>query len=139
MARRRIERTLTFLTTYTATHFTHEEACMTRMHCRAAEANKTAHDAMRGEIAKIKSRIASARNPEPRRRPAREAPGRLAAHPHLHSGRHLAGVRRCQVLKGRLYGSHSPEDVGDMRRAFPSSCLVLLTVSPDPCATLLFT
>ena len=32
---------------------------MTRMHCSAALANKAAHDAMRGEIAAIKSRIAS--------------------------------------------------------------------------------
>ena len=32
---------------------------MTRLHCRAAEANKTAHDGLRGEIAKIKSRIAA--------------------------------------------------------------------------------
>jgi hemerythrin-like metal-binding protein len=54
-----LERTLTFLTAYTASHFTHEEACMSRLRCRAAEANKVAHDAMRGEIAKIKSRIAS--------------------------------------------------------------------------------
>ena len=32
---------------------------MSRLRCRAAEANKVAHDAMRGEIAKIKSRVAS--------------------------------------------------------------------------------
>jgi len=55
-----LERTLNFLTSYTASHFTHEEARMTMMHCRAAEANKGAHDELRGEIAKIKSRIASA-------------------------------------------------------------------------------
>jgi len=54
-----LERTLTFLTAYTASHFTHEEACISWLRCRAAEANKVAHDAMRGEIAKIKSRIAS--------------------------------------------------------------------------------
>ncbi len=54
-----LEQTLTFLTSYTATHFTHEEACMNRLRCTAAEANKIAHDAMRGEIARIKSRIAS--------------------------------------------------------------------------------
>ncbi len=54
-----LEQTLTFLTSYTASHFTHEEACMNRLRCPAAEANKAAHDALRGEIAKIKSRIAS--------------------------------------------------------------------------------
>ncbi len=54
-----VEQTLTFLTSYTATHFTHEEACMNRLHCPAAQANKAAHDGLRAEIAKIKARIAS--------------------------------------------------------------------------------
>jgi hemerythrin len=55
-----LERTLTFLTNYTATHFIHEESCMSRLHCSAAGANKAAHDSMRDEISKIKSRIAAA-------------------------------------------------------------------------------
>ena len=54
-----VEKTLTFLTSYTATHFAHEEACMNRVHCRAAQTNKAAHDALRLEITKIKTRIAS--------------------------------------------------------------------------------
>ncbi len=54
-----LTQTLTFLTTYTASHFTHEEACMNRLHCPAAPANKAAHDGLRSEIARIKARIAA--------------------------------------------------------------------------------
>ncbi len=54
-----VERTLSFLTSYTITHFSAEEACMNRLRCPAAQANKAAHDTLRSEIATIKSRIAT--------------------------------------------------------------------------------
>lgn len=53
-----VARTLTFLGEYTVTHFAREEACMTAHRCPAAAANKSAHDKVRADLARIKARIA---------------------------------------------------------------------------------
>ena len=87
---------------------------------------------MRGEIAKIKSRIASSGIQSLDVVQLEKNPGRLAADPHLHDGRQVAGVRRSRVLKSRLNGSPSPGEMENLRGVLLLSCLVLRTLAQIP-------
>ena len=48
---------LSFLADYTETHFTCEEACMTRYKCPAAATNLAAHNSLRKQIAELRGHI----------------------------------------------------------------------------------
>ena len=53
--------TLAFLADYTEMHFRHEEQCMKRYHCPAAERNLAAHNSLRMELSRVRGRIKDAK------------------------------------------------------------------------------
>ncbi len=48
---------LGFIVDYTESHFAHEEKCMNDLRCPAAAANLAAHNALRREVAGLKTRL----------------------------------------------------------------------------------
>ncbi|WP_165070613.1 bacteriohemerythrin [Paludisphaera rhizosphaerae] len=50
-------RLLSFIVDYTETHFAHEEKCMAELRCPAAAANLAAHNALRRDVAEIKTHL----------------------------------------------------------------------------------